>query len=92
MGFHPWELKKKISWIRIWLSNLVILPIEFNLLTDLEALNFENCYELRKELEIGGLVVKFIDVESLIIAKRAAGRMQDLADVEKLESGKNDET
>ena len=41
-----------------------------------------------KYLVIGGYAVPFIDVDSLIITKKAAGRMQDLADVEQLENGR----
>ena len=68
-------------------------PNRIDLLTDLEAADFETCYELREEIELDGLIVKFVDVKILIKIKKYAGRLQDLADIEKLESGKkNDET
>mgnify|MGYP001313642924 CR=1 FL=1 len=66
-------------------------PNRIDLLTDLEGVDFEVCYERRQQIDIEGLMVNFIDAENLIITKRISGRMQDLVDAEKLESGKNDD-
>jgi hypothetical protein len=41
-------------------------------------------------LDIGGLAVPFIDVDHLIVNKRASGRLQDLADAEALTSDDRD--
>ena len=92
-GFSSLGIKKEDFLDKEMVIQLGYPPNRIDLLTDLEAVDFESCYELREEIEIDGLIVKFIDAKNLIIAKRAAGRMQDLADVEKLESGqKNDKT
>ena len=48
-------------------------------------LQFEECYKLRVQVEIQGLQITLIDIENLKKNKRAAGRLQDLADVENLE-------
>lgn len=64
-------------------------PNRIDLLTDLDALDFETCYATREKLDLEGISVNFLDVESLIKTKRASGRMQDLADVEKLEAGRS---
>ncbi|MEM7373699.1 MAG: nucleotidyltransferase [Bacteroidota bacterium] len=60
-------------------------PNRIDLLTDLDAVDFETCYSTREEVELDGLMVSFLDLENLILTKRAAGRLQDLADIEKLE-------
>lgn len=41
-------------------------------------------------LDIDGLAVPFIDVDHLVVNKRASGRLQDLADVEALSGGDGD--
>lgn len=43
-------------------------------------------YERRKILSVEGMEVPVISLEDLITNKRTTGRMQDLADVERLES------
>ena len=41
-------------------------------------------------LIVGGYAVPFIDVDHLILNKRASGRLQDLADAEALTGGDTD--
>ena len=48
-------------------------------------LDFDTCYPDHIEVEIEGVYVNFIDLENLKKNKRASGRLQDLADLEKLE-------
>jgi hypothetical protein len=45
---------------------------------------FETCYASRVEVRLDELPVNFIDLENLKQNKRASGRHQDLADLEKL--------
>ncbi len=47
-------------------------------------MNFESCWKRREEHPLGGLTVPFIGLEDLERNKLAAGRYQDLADVEAL--------
>ena len=61
-------------------------PNRIDVLTSLAGVNFSACFKKRVIVEIDGVPVNFIDVEHLKINKRAAGRLQDLADVENLES------
>jgi predicted nucleotidyltransferase len=65
-------------------------PNRIDILTDLPGVNFDECFEKRKEEDMGGLLVKFIDRESLIITKKAAGRPQDQVDILKLQEGKGE--
>ncbi|MFO7495270.1 MAG: DUF6036 family nucleotidyltransferase [Desulfobacterales bacterium] len=59
-------------------------PNRIDILTTLKKLKFESCYKARVEVEIQGLKINFIDLESLKQNKLATGRPQDLADVENL--------
>lgn len=63
-----------------------IPPNRIDVLTSILGVKFPACFKQRVVVEIGGVPVNFIDVENLKASKRAAGRLQDLADVEKLES------
>jgi hypothetical protein len=59
-------------------------PQRIDLLTTLPGVTFEACYPLRVEIELDGLRLSFIDLESLKKNKQASGRLQDLADLENL--------
>ncbi len=61
-------------------------PNRIDVLTSLAGVDFATCFKRKVIVEFDGVPVNFIDVESLKANKRAAGRLQDLADVEKLES------
>ena len=49
------------------------------------AVNFESCYASRVEVVVDEVTVNFIDLDNLKKSKKAAGRLQDLADLENLE-------
>jgi len=59
-------------------------PARIDLLTTLAGVDFEACYTARVEIVLDGVPVSFIDIESLKKNKRAAGRLQDLADLKNL--------
>jgi hypothetical protein len=59
-------------------------PNRIDILTGVDALEFEICFKSREEVDIDGMKVNFIDLQCLIKNKRQTGRLQDLADVEKL--------
>lgn len=63
-------------------------PNRIDLLTQMEGIDFEECYRLREEVEFEGIPLNFIDLDHLLVSKRIAGRLKDLADVEKLEKQK----
>lgn len=65
-------------------------PKRIGLLTSIDGVGFDECWADHVVLEIGGLAVPFIDVDHLIVNKRASGRLQDLADAEALTSGDAD--
>lgn len=61
-------------------------PNRIDILTDVEALEFEPCYKRREVAIDDGLELPIIGLEDLKTNKRAVGRAQDLADLEKLAS------
>jgi hypothetical protein len=61
-------------------------PWRIDILTSVPGVDFETAYAERSVMPLGSIRASFISREWLIRAKRASGRYQDLADVEKLES------
>ncbi len=66
-------------------------PRRIDILTNISGIEFEQAYANRKNVFLEGLEIPVISVSDLIANKRATGRTQDLADVEKLESASNRE-
>ena len=61
-------------------------PRRIDILTRISGVDFENAYAKRNVVNVDGLDVPVISMSDLITNKRASGRTQDLADVEKLEA------
>jgi hypothetical protein len=59
-------------------------PNRIDLIMGVPGVEFRECYEKRDETEIDGVKLSFIDLENLKKAKKASGRLQDLADIENL--------
>jgi predicted nucleotidyltransferase len=61
-------------------------PRRIDILTRISGVDFQQAYERRNTVTLEGMKVPVISLEDLITNKRATGRTQDLADVERLES------
>ncbi len=61
-------------------------PRRIDILTRISGVEFEMAYTNRKLVSVDGIEIPVISVTDLIANKRASGRSQDLADVEKLEA------
>jgi predicted nucleotidyltransferase len=59
-------------------------PVRVDILMGIPGVQFDKCWERRVEVDFDELKVKFISKEDLIVSKRAAGRPQDLIDVDLL--------
>jgi len=59
-------------------------PIRIEIFSDIPGVSFAPCHARRATITIDGLEVAVISLEDLIANKVAAGRAQDLADVEAL--------
>ena len=63
-------------------------PVRIDLLTAIDGVTFDESFERRTDVAIGGIVLPVISIDDLIRNKLATGRAKDLADVESLRSPK----
>jgi predicted nucleotidyltransferase len=61
-----------------------IYPNAIDFLTSIKGLDFDQTWESRKVFETSTGNVKYLSPTDLIIAKRAVGRTQDMADIEEI--------
>lgn len=64
-----------------------VTPRRIDILTSIDGIAFEDAWRGRMVTEIEGIAISVISRDHLIQNKRALGRKQDLADIEKLEAG-----
>ncbi|CAL1520505.1 DUF6036 family nucleotidyltransferase [Chitinophaga sp. MM2321] len=63
-------------------------PVGIDILTKLKGVDFKEAYSISQIFEDDNLKVRYLHLNSLIQAKKAAGRHKDLDDIEKLIAGK----
>ena len=61
-------------------------PFRIDLMTDIDGVMFSECWLRRVMIDFDDLIVPTISLSDLIRNKEAGGRLQDLADLEKLRS------
>jgi len=61
-----------------------VRPFQVEVLTTIDGVNFSDCYDKRNTVEIDGVDVTLIDLQHLLLNKRASGRLKDLNDLENL--------
>jgi predicted nucleotidyltransferase len=59
-------------------------PLRIDLLTEIDGVKFEACFNNKKEVELDGLIVNFIGYGDLIKNKKESGRLKDLDDIDNL--------
>lgn len=59
-------------------------PVAIDIMTKVKGLDFKECYDLSTEFEVDDLKVRTLHVNHLIEAKKKAGRLKDLDDIEQL--------
>jgi len=62
-------------------------PNRIDIVTGLDAVTFDDAWQARASMTYGDQPVAVIGCDALIANKRAVGRPQDLADLERLERG-----
>lgn len=83
-GFSALGLKESDFLVPDQIIQLGYPPNRIDIVTSLPGVSFKECYSRRLVVEIDGVSVNFIDLESLRKNKKASGRLQDLADLENL--------
>jgi len=84
-GFASLGLKEDDFLAEDQIIQLGYAPNRIDIITTLPGVTFAECYEKRVSVEIDDVKVNFIDLDNLRKNKKATGRLQDLADLEKLE-------
>ena len=64
-------------------------PISIDIITKLKGVEFDDAFAQAQFFNEEGLTIRFIHLNNLIQAKKAAGRHKDLDDIEKLTSDNN---
>jgi len=59
-------------------------PVKLELMTTISGLGFAECYARRETTMLDGVPIQHLNRADLLANKRAAGRLQDLADIEAL--------
>ena len=84
-GFGSLGLKAADFLVPDQIIQLGYPPNRIDLMTTPPGVDFETCYASRVRVVIDDVTVNFIDLENLKKSKKAAGRLQDLADLENLQ-------
>ncbi len=67
-----------------------VAPVRIDVLTEIDGVEFGDAWRERLVADLTGLQVPVLSRRHLIVNKRCAGRLQDLADVERLEDTAGD--
>jgi hypothetical protein len=59
-------------------------PLRIDLLTDIDGVKFDHCFQNRILVDIDGLEVNFIGFHDLIKNKKETGRPKDLDDIDNM--------
>ncbi len=65
-------------------------PFRIDLLTSIDGVDFQRCFERRMQMQADGLQLNFLSIDDFKTNKKATGRHKDLADLELLESPRRD--
>jgi predicted nucleotidyltransferase len=83
-GFDPPELSPEL-FLKEWqIIRLGVPPVRIEIATTISGVNFGKCYAERIVDVMDGVKVNLISLNHLKANKKASGRHQDLADLEKL--------
>lgn len=66
-------------------------PLKIQILTGIDGVTFDECWEERKEVDMSGLKVPFIGIASLLRNKEASPRAKDKIDLEELKRIKGEQ-
>jgi hypothetical protein len=83
-GFNLPELTPDVFARENKVIRMGLPPIRIELLTSLDGVGFDECYETRIQDRLDGIEVNLINLEYLKINKKASGRYKDLNDLEHL--------
>ena len=83
-GFDAPEVKEELFLNKGRLIRMGVEPTRIELLTEISACDFSDCYTRRIEGQMDGVPVTIISREDLIRNKLKSGRLKDLDDAQRL--------
>ena len=83
LGFDVPELKEQLFKQPRRVIRMGVPPVRIEILTNIDGVEFGDCYRRRQTSEIDGIMIDVIGLDDLKRNKRATGRHQDLDDIEK---------
>lgn len=83
-GFGTAELSPELFLPSRNLIRLGRAPYLIEISTQIDGVNFDECYRRRERTSLGGISVSLLSLADLRANKRASGRLKDLADLENL--------
>jgi len=83
-GFDVPELSIQLFSDKKKIVRMGVPPIRIEIFSNLDGVDFRECYAKKINDSIDGVPVKIIDLESLKKNKQASGRLKDLTDLEYL--------
>ncbi len=87
-GIGDFTSIKTIQFVPGWTDITLNFNLRLDIMTSVKGLenySFKQLLDKAYKKEISGVLVYFLDYESLIIAKKASNRLKDLLDIEELE-------
>ena len=83
-GFESPQLTHKDFLKKGYIIQLGYPPNRIDIMTSCDGVTFNTCYKNKVTAKIDGLIIYFISIRDLKKNKKVSGRLQDLADLEKL--------
>jgi predicted nucleotidyltransferase len=83
-GFESPELRPGLFLEKEKVIRMGLPPVRIEILTTLSGVDFDGCYSRREIIDLDGVEVNLISLDDLKKNKQAAGRHQDLNDLEHL--------
>jgi hypothetical protein len=83
-GFDTADLSIELFLEEWQIIRLGLPPIRIEITTSISGVKFDECFPLKVEDELDGVKINLISLKHLKLNKKASGRHQDLADLEKL--------
>jgi predicted nucleotidyltransferase len=84
-GFAGMDINKQDLTTPDQVIQLGFPPGRIDLLTSIDGVDFESCYQRRLAFKLDGIDLNFIALEDFKINKKATGRLKDVADLEALD-------
>lgn len=83
-GMHDASLTPEVFQQRGKIIRMGVAPMRIEVLTEIDGVEFEECYAAREVVKLDGQTVNLISLRHLRTNKRASGRHKDLDDLENL--------